>query len=83
VLEIDLAVALGAVALMLAGALGFRSYRRSKRPEIRGAENARDEEAMHSRRCHFCKKATDPAVDLFIQPFWYHRGCNRNEGVKS
>jgi hypothetical protein len=83
VLEIDLAMALGAVAMALAGALGFRAYWRAKRPEIRGAENARDEGAVHSRRCHFCKKATDPAVDLFIQPFWYHRACNRNEGDKS
>lgn len=80
-LAIDVAVVVGAVALGLGTLLGLRAYWRKTKPEVRGEENARAEAAERARCCHFCKKPTDPAVDLFINPYWYHRGCNRNEGT--
>lgn len=78
-LAIDVAVVIGAAALGLGGLLGLRALWRRIKPEVRGRENARAEAAAWVRRCHFCKKPTDPAVDLFIETHWYHRTCNRNE----
>lgn len=81
-LAIDVAVVVGAVALGLGGLLGLRALWRKTKPEVQGKENARAEASEWARRCHFCKKPTDPAVDLFIDPYWYHRACNRNERSK-
>ena len=83
VLAIDVAVVVGALALGLAGAITLRVLWRKSRaevPEVRGAENARREAEANARRCHFCKEPIDPAVDLYIEPHWYHRACNRHEG---
>ena len=81
-LAIDLAVMAGVIALGLGGMLGLRAIWRKAKPEVQGRENAREEAAAWERRCHFCKKPTDPAADLFIEPYWYHRACNRNERNK-
>lgn len=80
-LLVDALIAAVAIAVIVTGTLRIMSYRRKKVPEIQGADNAREALATSRRRCHFCKKDTDPRKDVFANDSWYHRDCflNNNE----
>ena len=76
---IDMLVGMGVLGALILGILSIRALRRKARPEILGRENASGVMAESQRRCRFCRKPTDPRVDIFMQKAWYHRTCFLNQ----
>ena len=81
-LLVDGLVVMGAVGVVLLGALGIRALRRRARPEIAGSENAQEVMEQGLRRCHFCRKHTDAHIDVFVNGVWYHRACFLNQAAE-
>lgn len=82
-LLIDTLVVIAVLGVVIFGALSIRAVRRKAKPEIVGAENAEEVIASGLRRCQFCRKDTDPKIDIYSMGRWYHRTCFLNRDNKA
>lgn len=84
-LLLDVFVTVGVIGIVILGGVAVRNMRRKANPKIQGAENADKETAIGMRRCGFCRKVTNPTIDIYMRANdkWYHRSCyNQNEKNK-
>lgn len=82
-LMLDLIATFGAVGLALMGSAIVRKLWRRRasaqedRARERGKLNAKQIEADLYHLCAACDKPTQPDLDVYEEPSWFHRDCYR------
>lgn len=76
---LDGVVVVVVIGLVLLGAAAIRQVKRKATPEISGTENANHVKRVGLRRCEFCRKDTNPDIDLYVDKRWYHIDCYTNK----
>ena len=84
-LVVDLVFVLTAIGIgLVGGTYTWRFWKkdRSKDRDVReakmkaqGEDNREELELENRRKCHFCKKVTNPDKDVFLSGLWYHKEC--------
>lgn len=76
---VDGLAVVAALGVALLGFVALRVFQRKVTPEITGAENAEKNRKAGIRKCNFCRKMTNPDVDIYTNNLWYHTGCYNNQ----
>lgn len=75
---IDGLAVIAALGFILLGIAVAKRARERAKPEITGAANAEQAKRDGKRRCGFCRKSTNPDVDVYVDNTWYHLSCYTN-----